>query len=104
MYDATLIEAIDRIIANTPEKLSKNAELIDVLMRCKVALTDVPKDMKQDRAKGRWIVTTAKYARMRTVICSKCKDSFNIEYSRGHYYNLCPTCGADMREEKDGES
>lgn len=39
MYDTKLIEAIDRIISKTPEKLSKNAELIDVLIRCKAALT-----------------------------------------------------------------
>ena len=53
--------------------------------------------IEPERKRGKWI--TQQFSSWAE--CSECHDWYDIESVQ---YNFCPNCGADMREDQDGES
>ena len=49
--------------------------------------------------KGKWV--SAKDGIDGHVKCNQCFKTYDYD-SEAQYYNFCPNCGADMREEQDG--
>lgn len=56
------------------------------------------KERRQERKKGKWIID--EHDPERDTKCSSCGFVLD-DWVQGVFYNFCPNCGADMREETE---
>ena len=78
-----------------------------VLGLCKAfnALNRVPAADVRENVRGEWEILDNKLPEPdgKWVRCSVCRCSEHLEYNHANLtWKLCPSCGADMRGEKDG--
>lgn len=66
-------------------------------------------EIMPERKKGKWIFHETENDRYDDMICPFCKTTYTVDAYRiddigftAEDFNYCPSCGADMRGERDG--
>lgn len=90
------------ICESLPDTIAKDASLF-TLASMNDSLKSIPAADVREVARGKWIMTTERFAPER--ICSSCECRFPVAAGEGvkEILSFCPNCGADMRPEPPKE-
>jgi hypothetical protein len=88
-------------VPDSVAQAAATAGYMDGVKDADIRLRSVPAADVRPVVRGKWIMTTERFAPER--ICSSCKCRFPVSAGEGitEVLNFCPNCGADMREAND---